>query len=256
MLIRRGLALLGSLALGGSLLGSAGCGGGLSTGDHVFYWVAVEPAPQEASCYSDKKIPDSVKDDVTTIRDRSTFVLYITGDDVAQLDIGTAVLVGTATDAGYTFTGDTTDVEYPPGTKILDADKDGIDDTTDPAIDADGDGVDDKVDQDVDTDTDGLDDRGGDPLVDKDGDGKDDRFNEIPSGIKLTTTTSLTIDIVIDGTAISGTSTGLRSTSCTGMNCPKDFATSCSRTSAFSGVQIEQTEVHVAAEKASTGTPD
>lgn len=248
MLIRRGLALLGSLALGSTLL-TAGCGGGLSTGDHAFYWVSIETAKPVASCYSDDKIPDSVKDDVTTVRGRSTFVLYVTADDVAELDTGKAVLAGTATDTGYTFKGDTIDVEYPPGMKILDADKDGISDLTDTMIDADLDGVDDKTDQDVDTDMDGLDDRGGqDDLVDADNDSKDDRFTEIPSGIKFTTSSSLTIDLAIDGTTISGTATTLRSTACEGMTCPKDYATSCTQTSPFTGVQIEQTEVHVATE--------
>lgn len=256
MLIRRGLALLGSLALGGALLGSTGCGGGLSTGEHVFYWVALESAPPEASCYSGDKIPVSVKDDLTTVRDRGTFVLYATADDVVQLDIGSAVLVGTETDAGYSFQGDTTDVESPPGTKITDADKDGISDTMDSMIDADADGVDDNVDQDVDTDADGLDDRGGqDDLVDKDGDGVDDRYTETPSGITFTSTTSVTVDIVVDGTAISGTVTSLRTKKCAGVNCPKDFDTSCSQTNIFSGVQIEQTEVHVAGEEKASNTP-
>ncbi len=172
MLIRRGLALLGTLALGGTLLGAAGCGGGLSTGDHAFYWVSIESAPPEASCYADNKIPDSIKDDITSVRGRSTFVLYITADGVAQLDTGAVVLAGTETDAGYSFKGETVDVEYPPGMKILDADKDGIDDTMDTAIDADKDGIDDQADPSVDTDMDGQDDRGQDPLVDADMDGR------------------------------------------------------------------------------------
>lgn len=251
MLVRRGFALLGSLALGCTLLTAAGCGGGLSTGEHAFYWVAVEPAKQEASCYPGDKIPDSVKDDVTTLRAHTTFVLYRPADDVAELDIGKAVLVGTETDTGYIFKGDTVDVEYPPGSKILDADRDGTADDVDTVIDADKDGVDDKTDLDVDTDMDGLDDRlGQDPLVDADNDGKDDRFTEIPSGIKFTTTSSLTVDLVIDGTTLAGTSTTLLSKTCEGKDCPKDYATSCTQTSSFSGVQIEQTEVHVATEAA------
>lgn len=249
MLIRRGLALLGSLALGSTLLGAAGCGGGLSTGDHAFYWVALEAAKPEASCYSDKKIPDSVKDDITTVRGRSTFVLYVTADDVAELDTGMAVLAGVVTETGYTFSGDTVDVDYPAGVKILDADKDGIADNVDMMIDADKDTIDDSTDPDVDTDIDGFDDRGGqDPLVDANNDGKDDRYTEIPSGTKFTTKTSITIDMVIDGATISGTVTGLGAKTCEGKDCPKDYATSCTRTSPFTGVEIEQTEVHVASE--------
>ena len=250
MLIRRGLALLGSLALGGTLLGAAGCGG-LSTGDHVFYWVAIEATKPEASCYSDKKIPDSIKDDITTVRGRATFVLYVTGDDVAQLDTGSSVLVGTATDTGYTFTGDTVDVESPPGTKTLDADKDGVPDSTDMMIDADKDGVDDMNDTLVDTDMDLQDEHvspGGqsnDDAVDVDNDGDDDRYSETPSGIKFTTTSSVTIDVTVDGTAISGTVTNVAAKKCDGLACPKEYATSCTRTSAFTGVEVEQTEVHV-----------
>lgn len=251
MLIRRGLALLGTLALGGTLLGAAGCGGGLSTGDHAFYWVSIEAAPPEATCYSDKKIPDSIKDDITSVRGRSTFVLYITADDVAQLDTGAVVLAGTETDTGYSFTGDTVDVEYPPGKTITDADHDGIDDATDESIDSDKDGIDDNMDPDVDVDMDGIDDKFQDNLIDADGDLKDDRIVEVPSGIKLTTKSSLTIDVIIDGTTISGTTTSLASKSCDGEGCPKDYATSCSRTSPFTGIQIEQTEVHVADEKSS-----
>jgi hypothetical protein len=261
MLIRRGLALLGSLALGGTLLGAAGCGGGLSTGEHVFYWVAIEATKPEASCYSDKKIPDSIKDDITTVRGRATFVLYVTGDDVAQLDTGSSVLVGTPTDTGFTFTGDTVDVESPPGTKVLDADRDGVPDSTDMMIDADKDGVEDNNDQLVDTDMDLDDERvslGGqsqDDLVDVDTAGDDDRFSVTPSGIKFTSTSSITIDVIVDGTAISGTVTNVASKKCEGLACPKEYATSCTRTSAFTGVQIEQTEVHVAAESG-TKTPD
>ena len=254
MLIRRGLALLGTLALGGTLLGAVGCGGGLSTGDHAFYWVSIESAPPEASCYADNKIPDSIKDDITSVRGRSTFVLYVTADGVAQLDTGAVVLAGTETDGGYSFTGETVDVDYPAGMKILDADKDGIDDTMDTEIDADKDGIDDQADPDVDTDMDGNDDRGQDPLVDADMDGKDDRYTEVASGIKFTTTSSLTIDVVIDGNTISGTTTSLASKSCDGKGCPDDYATTCTRTSPFTGVQIEQTEVHVEDEK-STNAP-
>lgn len=252
MLLRRGLALLGTLALGGSLLGATGCGGGLSTGEHAFYWVSVEAATPEASCFADNKLPDSIKDDMTSVRGRSTFVLYITGDDQAQLDIGAAVLAGTATDEGYSFTGDTVDVEYPPGMKILDADKDDIDDTVDTDIDADRDGLEDTSDPDVDTDMDGNDDRGQDPLVDADMDGKDDRYKEVPSGTRFTTTTSITVDIVIDGATISGKTTSVSSKTCDGKACPTAFNTSCTRTSPFSGVEIDQTEVHVAEEKGSS----
>lgn len=252
MLVRRGLALLGALTLGSALLGAVGCGGGLSTGDHVFYWVAVDAAKPEAACYPDMKIPDSLKDDVTTIQGRSTFALYITGDKVAELDTGTAVLSGTETDTGYSFQGDTTNVEYPPGKTITDADHDGTDDAIDTMIDADHDGIDDKTDMSVDTDKDGQDDRFEDTLVDADMDGKDDRQVEVPSGIKLTSSTTITIDLTIDGDTVAGTATSVTATSCDGKDCPKNYATSCTQTSAFSGIKIEQTEVHVGDTKSNT----
>jgi hypothetical protein len=255
MLIRRGLSLLGSLALGATLLGTAGCGGGVSTGDHMFYWIALEAAKPEAACYADKKIPDAIKDDITSVRSRGTFVLYITGDGTAELDTGAAVLDGTATDAGYSFTGETVNVEYPPGKTILDADHDGVDDATDPVIDADGDGIDDTKDVDVDTDADGLDDRTQDNLVDADMDGKDDRMATLPSGIKFTTTTSITVDLTIDDKSVSGSVTSVGSLKCDGMLCPKNFAATCTQTSPFTGVQVDQTEVHVADDNKGSGTP-
>ena len=216
----------------------------------MFYWVAVEAAKPEASCYAQED-PRLVKDDSTTVQGRATFALYITGDKVAELDTGSAVFPGAETDNGYTFEGDTVNVEYPPGKTITDADHDGTDDSVDTLIDADHDGIDDKTDMDVDTDKDGKDDRFEDDIVDADDDGKDDRQVSVPSGIKLTSSSTITIELTIDGDTVSGATTTVVTTACEGKDCPKDYATSCTQTNSFSGIQIDQTEVHVGDTKSS-----
>src|SRR5678816_65902 len=122
MLARRSVRrMLAPVALATALLGVAGCGG-LSAGDHVFYRVAFDQLEKDASCYPDNEIPDSVKDDTSTLRGGATFILYIAGDDEAELDTGSLVLPGSSTDTGYTFSGNAVDVEYPPGRIITDAD--------------------------------------------------------------------------------------------------------------------------------------
>lgn len=255
MLFRRSsLALLAPLALAGALLGAAGCGG-ISAGDHVFYRVALDASKSEASCYTKNMIPDSVKDDASTLRGGSTFVLYITGDDEAELDTGGIVIPGAATDTGYKFTGDSVDVEYLPGMTIVDSDHDGIDDSTDMMVDADKDGVDDKTDTSVDTDMDGKDDRFEDNLVDADMDGQDDRQVTLPSGTKFTTSTTITVDMTIDGASISGTVTSVAAHKCEGSICTKDLDSSCTRTTDFKGVEIEQASVSLGNATQQGGTP-
>jgi len=135
-----------------------------------------------------------------------------------------------------------------PGMTIMDADHDGVDDAGDMMIDADMDGLDDlTTDQDVDTDMDGKDDRFADNLVDADNDGKDDRIVEIPSGTKIIVSTTVTVDMTVDGDAVTGTSTSVADTKCEGSLCATFVDTSCTRTSAFKGVEVDQTAIAVGA---------
>lgn len=248
MLMRRSaLRLLASAAVGVGLLGVASCGG-LSAGDHVFYRIAFDTIQRDASCYPDKEIPDSAKEDTSTLRNGATFILYSLGDEHLQLDTGTFVLPGVATEDGYSFTGDAADVTYPPGETYLDADQDGVKDSVDPEIDADKDGVDDSVDPEVDTDADSRDDRSGDPLVDADKDGKDDRLVEDSSGIKFTATTKINVEMKVEGLTISGkltTVTGQRCDDKDGESCPTEYEKSCTQTGTFEGFKIEQADVNV-----------
>lgn len=246
MLVRpRSLALIAPLALAGSLLGAAGCGG-ISTGDHVFYRVAVDAAKKNAGCYPDKIIPENEKDDSTTLRGGATFILYLPADGDVELDTGAVVLSGAASDTGYLFTGNDVNVEHLPGMTITDADHDGIDDATDPKVDADKDGFDDKTDTVVDTDADGLDDRFMDNVVDVNKDGKDDRMVVIP-GTKVITTTTITVSMKVDGSTVSGTSTTIADTKCSGALCAMFASTSCTTTSAFKGVEVDEAAIQLGA---------
>lgn len=243
MLIRRSARImLAPVAMGAALFSAASCGG-LSPGDHVFYRLALDATESAPTCYDDDKVPDSVKDDTTTLRGGATFVLYVTGDEKVALDTGSVVLSGTTTDTGYKFSGNAVNVNYPAGEIIIDSDQDGIDDDSDPMVDADKDGIDDATDPEVDTDNDSRDDRSGDPLVDANGDGKDDRRREITSTTKFTDTTRITVDMTVDGASISGKMTTLTEKACTGEACPMNYESSCTRTNTFKGIAIEQAEV-------------
>jgi hypothetical protein len=244
MLIRRSARImLAPVAMAAALFSAAGCG--LSAGDHVFYRLALDATESEASCYPDDEIPNSVKDDTTTLRGGATFILYVTGDEEVALDTGSLVLPGTATDNGYKFSGNAVNVTYPPGDMIIDADQDGIDDDSDPMVDADKDGIEDDTDPEVDTDADNRDDRSGDPLVDANGDGKDDRRREILSPTKFTETTKVTIDMTVDGATISGKMTTITEKECSGDACPMNYANSCTRRNTFEGIAIEQADVNL-----------
>jgi len=242
MLALRNLRTLAGAVIATSLLGAAGCGG-LGPGDYVTYRVAFDDTRPAASCYPGDEIPTSIKDDKTTFRNGSTFLIYIASDEEALLDTGDVVLNGSIDGDSYSFSGKVTDVEYPPGQTILDSDHDGIEDFQDPLVDADNDGLDDQnTDPMVDVDNDGLDDRGQDTIVDANNDGEDDRYVEIPSGIKFIDTLSLTIDMTVDGSAVTGTSKSKTAQSCEGATCPLEYDVSCTRTTDFKGVEIEETE--------------
>jgi len=258
MLIRRNVrTLLAGAALAvSSMAGAAGCGG-LGAGDYEVYRVAYDAVTTDASCYADNMIPEDKKDDTTTFRSGSTFILYVDGGDLPLLDTGDLVLEGSKTDNGYTFSGDQVDITYPPGMTIIDADHDGIDDQMDNAVDADGDGQDDKtMDPEVDTDMDGLDDRFEDDLVDANNDGIDDWIVKIPSGLKYIATATVTIDMTVDGDTISGTVKSVTEQKCEGATCPTDFAKSCTRTGGYKGVKLDDANVSLkSGTSTQSGTP-
>ena len=242
MLALRNLRTLAGAVIATSLLGAAGCGG-LGPGDYVTYRVAYDDTRPAASCYPGEEIPTSIKDDKTTFRSGATFIIYIASDEEALLDTGGLVLNGSIDGDSYSFSGKITDIEYPAGDVIMDADHDGIEDIEDPVIDADADGLDDQLDDPlVDVDNDGLDDRGQDDLVDANNDGDDDRYTEIPSDTKFTATQTLTIEMAVDGSAVTGTSKNKTAQTCEGSLCTVDYDVSCTRTSEFKGVEIEETD--------------
>lgn len=109
--LRSARSLLSPIAMVSVFFGVAGCG--LGPGDHVFYRVASEAAVSDKSCFQNGTIPDSIKDDSSTVLGGSTVVLYITGDKLAELDTGSLVLEGDKADKGYRFNGQTVDVSYP-----------------------------------------------------------------------------------------------------------------------------------------------
>jgi hypothetical protein len=237
-------ALAGGASMAASLLGSAGCGG-LGPGDYVTYRVAFESTKPSADCYADGEIPTDIKDDKNTFRDGSTIILYVAGDEEALLDTGDRVLAGSIDDDTYSFSGKETDINYPPGETYLDADHDGLDDEdNDPFVDADADGYDDyQEDFDgVDLDNDGLDDRFEDSFVDVNNDGEDDRIVELPGDTTITGIRSLAIEMTVDGSTVTGTSKQRQSQTCVGPLCALDYDASCTITTEFKGVEIEETD--------------
>src|SRR4051794_35319746 len=104
---------LAPLAMAAALCGASGCG--LGAGDHVFYRVAVDLATQDAGCFQNNMVPDSIASDKSTLDGSATLILYITGDNVAELDTGTAVVAGQKTDTGFKFAGQTVNVDFPFG---------------------------------------------------------------------------------------------------------------------------------------------
>lgn len=244
--VQRGIAL----ALGVTAsMGTVACGG-LGAGDYEVYRVAFSRQVLGQDCFDGDALPDSIREDSTTIRQGSTFVLYFDRDDTPLLDSGAWVLSGEGDGDEYSFSGNDTDVEFPPGIIVFDSDGDGLDDQNgeDPFVDADGDSLDDQLDDpEVDTDMDGLDDRFQDNLVDADGDGEDDRIVELEAGYKFITVEQINVDLTLDGDVVSGTVTSSTNSSCQGDGCPEDFGGTCTVTTNFDGVRVED-------ESASFGT--
>jgi hypothetical protein len=96
---------------------TAGCG--IGPGDYIMYRVAASEQDRSTGCYGDT-IPPNVKSDSSTFRSSSTWIIYAnaTEEDAYYLDIGDATMEGVESDAGYTFSGKTIDIEYtmPDGT--------------------------------------------------------------------------------------------------------------------------------------------
>jgi hypothetical protein len=113
MTLRNALSsVIGAVALVGvgSMLG--GCGG-LGPGDYVIYKVAIEPGSKSSGCYFPADGPDlNTKSDSTNARSSATWILTAGPEDQFFLDIGSASLVGEATDDGYDFSLRDVDVQY------------------------------------------------------------------------------------------------------------------------------------------------
>lgn len=237
--------LIARAATLGALSALTSACGGLGPGDLVAYAVAIEESRPSSECYAGGEIPDSIKDDRTTLRDGAVFVLYVAGDEEALLDIGGAVLTGTIDGDDYAFSGSDTDVEYGSGALIYDSDHDGMEDSMDSFVDADMDNLDDNTTDDlVDVDNDGSDDRFGD-TVDIDMDGQDDRYVDVPSDTKYTQTSRIVINMTVDGDTISGEAQRILSQECSGSQCPMDYAASCTVGTSFKGVEVEDPEVSI-----------
>jgi len=239
----------------GVLLGSAlsltaaGCGGGIENGDYLLLRVAFSDLKEDASCYANDEIPKEIKNDTTSFRSGSTFVLYRGPEEAYYLDLEEVVMEGTREGDNFTFEGESVDVEYQggiPAVVITDSDQDGIDDNDDPMVDADKDGQDDKFQDDyVDIDADGEDDRFEDQEVDVNGDGVDDRFTIVTpatDGDKYTSTRQQTVSFTITNENISGTVENVIKVKCSGVACPTKLP-NCTQDLEFVGTVVKDADV-------------
>lgn len=96
--------------LGTAGLALASCGG-LSPGEYVVYRVSFAAADPAENCYGGG-IPDDIADESSSYRTNGLFVLYQSVDDKLYLDMGSAVLEGTADGDDYKFDGKRVDVTY------------------------------------------------------------------------------------------------------------------------------------------------
>ncbi|MEM1029668.1 MAG: hypothetical protein AAF928_00810 [Myxococcota bacterium] len=250
------IKILSSFAL--AMLGAAatGCSTEMGDGDYEVFRIAFDSERVDAGCYVNGEIPDSIREDSTTLKSAGTVIMYLTGPDEVYLDTGSMVLAGEPDgELAYEFEGEVVDVDIPAGSTMIDADRDGIDDFEDPSIDSDQDGLDDdefdgfgdRVDPFVDVDGDGLDDRDQDDIVDADNDGIDDSIVEIPATYRFRTVRDYKIELFIDGDVVTGETRVAYRNVCEGTECPVSFeATTCSVDNTFSGVRIEDAQVDVA----------
>jgi hypothetical protein len=103
-------------AAGGVLLTSCG---GLSPGDYVVYRLSIESMSVTAGCFVDGEIPLNDKDDSSDIGVPATIVLYAGADDTYYLDMGSVTYSGTETKKGYSFSGDSVDVNVESGGMMM-----------------------------------------------------------------------------------------------------------------------------------------
>lgn len=248
---RSACRLLARATVLGALTALTSACGGLGPGDSLIFRVAFDEVKQGADCFPGGEIPESIRDDTSNFRNGATLILYVAGDEEALLDISGEVLSGKVDGDNFEFSGTRVDVYYPPGTRIMDANGNGTEDSMEPNLDVDADGVLDSSDPTVDRDNDGLDDRSEftDDLVDLNMDGEDDRFREIPSGITMTDTRSLNISMTVDGSTVSGAARTAAVQECattlpTAM-CPEDYNTSCSYSTSFKGIEVEDANLAI-----------
>lgn len=239
-----GLVFVSTLSLAG-----AGCGGGIENGDYVLIRVAFADVKEDASCYADGEIPKEIRDDTTTFRGGSTFILYRGPEDAYYLDTQSNVMEGALEGDAFTFGGESVDVEYLgglPAETIVDTDHDNIEDNQDNMVDADMDGLDDGFDDDVvDLDGDGDDDRFGDPEVDVNDDGVDDRLTVITpatDGDKYTTTNSLSVTFTIANEQVAGSTKASLKVTCKGVDCPSKLP-DCTQNIDFVGTVVKDADV-------------
>lgn len=246
--------LLARATILGALTALTSACGGLGPGDSVYYRVAFDALKAGAECFPNDQIPESIKDDVNSFRSGTTLILYVAGDEEALLDVNGQVLSGSIDSDTYEFSGTEIDVDYPPGQTILDSDGDGLEDgVNDPLVDADMDGLADDLATDmmVDTDADMLDDRIDDPLVDANMDGEDDRYREVgASALKFIETDSTNVSMTVDGDTVSGTVRIANSDTCEGTTCPMDYDTSCSYSTTFKGIEVEDVDLAIGSDGA------
>lgn len=64
------------------------------------------------------------------------------------------------------------------------------------------------------------------------------------TGSKRTTTDAYTVDVIVDGEAISGTSVWKTTYGCAGTTCPAERIPSCQRTTDFVGTHVEEIQLN------------
>lgn len=98
------------LALG--LISVTGCGNSIEPGEYRIYKMDAQAAEKSSGCYP-KSTPDpNDKFDADTTLKSSIWVMTADSFDNIFLDLGTVTLLGTASDAGYTFKGKVINVEF------------------------------------------------------------------------------------------------------------------------------------------------
>jgi hypothetical protein len=108
-MLRRATALL--------VLGAAGLGcGGLGPGDYALFRIAFSEQEKKSSgCFGSAGIPANEKSDKTNFRQSNLFIIYGAteeGEDKLFLDTGKITVEGYEEAGLFTFTGNSTDVDF------------------------------------------------------------------------------------------------------------------------------------------------